>query len=700
MSELQVINIGELRAYLMAEKDAGLNEGDVRVPISGDSQVCLGAVNKGRSASPALNRELEKSLPFHIGLGVQSFSGFTRTKFNPADDPTRGVPLREAELELPDWWKDACLGDFGAMDFFLEECRLSPYDIQGLPPVAELMPMAETCASSPLIQSKHQRAKSRVLEKLIKRKQVKIDPPKYDESLPWSSECHDVLMSFPRSQFFVRDESCWPPREPGFIDLFSGKKGFARASVDSGAAWVLCFELDDGADQDLMNKSVRKKIEVLLRGGAVVHFSAAPTCASFSRAITPAVRSRKYPKGLPDLKWTRPNMLQKVDEGNSFNTWIASLVEICIISGIFFWVENPDTSFFWLQPAIERLIWKYSLGSYRCDFCCYGTPWRKRTKFLANTCLQGQRDFCKGGHVHVVLRGRSSIHKCCWTKVAEPYPRRLCSKLAWAAAYELELLPRKVHRRIGEAKNPGPPQREFHRGSGDLEAVELVRPATMKLGLEQRSLFEAWVVSKLGQGTWSSCMVVPGLLAYALRAYGKQLYEDGKPLYLYRHLIIHGQRSIPALRQYSRPVWDLVTRWESLEPLKRRPPLPYALMKAMAALGLTWKWYRWTAAMMLAYFGACRPGEVLRALRRDLVLPSDLFLEDGVCYLQICKPKSGKRGLGHVQHTKVVDRDVIALCEKAFWQTARNGHALQCNPSDFPAKMGCNIESLGSSYFS
>ena len=234
---------------------------------------------------------------------------------------------------------------------------------------------------------------------------------------------------------------------------------------------------------------------------------------------------------------------------------------------------------------------------YRCDFCVYGTKWRKRTKFLTNTCLGDSKHLRKGGHTHVVLRGRSSYYKASWTKVAEPYPRRLCGKLAWTAAYELQLLPRRVHRRIGEAKNPGPPLRPLNRSSGDLEAVELVRPATMRLGIQQWDLFQSWVVQQLGQPLLDSCLVVPGLLALVLRAYGKHLYEEGKPIYLFRHLIIHGQRLIPALRQASKPAWDLITRWESIEPLKHRPPMPHALLKAMASLGLAWGRCRWTAVL-------------------------------------------------------------------------------------------------------
>eukprot|EP00438_Fugacium_kawagutii_P018478 Skav222409 [mRNA] locus=scaffold4005:148863:154871:+ [translate_table: standard] len=661
------INIGELQSYLMAERAAGYKQTDSRVPISGDSQVTLGAVNKGRSSSPALNKELQRSLPFCLGLGIYSFSGYTRTAFNPADDPTRGVPIRQSDVEVPSWWLAGKDGNFAPLDAFLEGLNMLPEQISGLPPESELFPDSLPFDGSDFDKSKTQRFKFKIKEKLHARHKAAEEQVPYSTALPWDLATHEVLMSFPKTRFLLRDESCWPPREPGFIDLFSGRKGFARAAVAAGAPWVLTFEIADGADQDLTNSAVKRSVEQLLRGGAASHLSAAPTCASFSMAVTPAVRSKKHPMGIPGLKWSRPKMWRKVVEGNGFNSWLAHLIEICLHAGIIFWVENPDGSYFWRQPKFQLLVSRNNLGFYRCDFCVFGTRWRKRARFCANNGLQHTKHFCRGDHSHVVLRGRSSYHKCSWTKVAEPYPRGLCSKLAWASAYTLELLPRHVHRRIGEAKNPGPKQKtKGPRAGEDLEAVELIRPATLKLGNDQWQLFLDWLKEEVGKSCVSSVLSVPGLLALSMRSYGKLLYEKGKPLYLLRHLVVHCQRLMPAFRQHSKPVWDLISRWEAVEPIQHRPPLPVTLLHAMLGLALSWGWFRWSAVTMLAFFGACRPGEVLRAERQDLVLPSDMFLEDNICFLQIRRPKSAARGIGSVQHTKISDAQTISFCRVIF----------------------------------
>ena len=149
-------------------------------------------------------------------------------------------------------------------------------------------------------------------------------------------------------------------------------------------------------------------------------------------------------------------MKKKIDDGNSHSDWLGSLIVICIALEIFFWVENPDNSHLWNQTVWRRLGACDFSNCYRLDFCRYGTKWRKRTRFFTCGRLRGLRKICLGNHIHQVLRGRSAKHKAAWTKVAEPYPKPLCSVLAWAACSDLHLTLargglacKSNHRRIG-----------------------------------------------------------------------------------------------------------------------------------------------------------------------------------------------------------------------------------------------------------
>ena len=148
----------------------------------------------------------------------------------------------------------------------------------------------------------------------------------------------------------------------------------------------------------------------------------APICASMSRAITPPVRSRRWPKGVPHMPGS---MKQKVKEGNIHAQFCLSLM-LAIANRWAFWCENPDKSFIWLQRGWQDFLLPSSLDVFRLSYCRFGTSWRKDTRVATNTALAGLRMLCKcGSRGHQRLRGYSILHCKSWTAVAEPYPRGL-----------------------------------------------------------------------------------------------------------------------------------------------------------------------------------------------------------------------------------------------------------------------------------
>lgn len=310
----------------------------------------------------------------------------------------------------------------------------------------------------------------------------------------------------------------------GFLDLYSGVKGFARSAIFHGASWVLTVDFLDGPQCDLLDKKVQRKITRLVRVGVFVHVSGAPICSSFSRAITPAVRSKAEPFGIQPVRF---GMVQKILDGNEHSSFLAALISCCILLNIAYWVENPDSSFLWSMPEWKSLPQGASNKFWRVDFCRFKTPWRKRTRFLCSGSLAGSKMLCTRDHVHRVLRGRSAFHKQSWTKVAEPYPKGLCSHLAWHVCSDLGILRpnlslscRSNHRRIGEAKNPGP-RRPAQRTKeiGAIERVQLIRPETNLIGQRQWSLFLAWVEAVLGSCFVTNVWKAPSLVGYMLGAF-------------------------------------------------------------------------------------------------------------------------------------------------------------------------------------
>ena len=83
-----------------------------------------------------------------------------------------------------------------------------------------------------------------------------------------------------------------------------------------------------------------------------------------------------------------------------------------------------------------------------------------------------------------------------------------------------------------------------------------------------------------------------------------------------------------------------MTRWEQIEPLQHRVPLPAKVCDAITAVALSWNWFRFGLVLQICLRGILRVGEVISATREDLVLPSDLLSEHvDKIYVRVAKPR-------------------------------------------------------------
>ena len=726
------INILELRGFLSSERAATRCFFPIRFLELCDSQVTLGAVLKGRSSSVGLNQELQQSLAHHLGAGVYCNGGYVPTELNTSDDPTRGKEVRKPLKTKPSWLEEedtqAALAIF---DQWLAGYGSDPYSLSGLPPLNELAPEIPPVLfdikenSKRILRERKIEKKDRLKRKL----EIDLQPEKFEKTskrglpksrLPsaasrgldcLSPEAVGFLGEVDRRQFLFPSSwgklpPGWLPDFPGYLDIYSGAKGVAKMVCRLGEAWCICFELEDSPNQDVLLPKNRRVIEGLLKTRAVLCFGAAIFCASFSRAVRPPVRTREEVDGISGLSG---KMLFKVQLGNQHSEWLVSLIVICDDVGIQWWVENPDGSFLWLQErwiAIGSLNYKNSL---RIDYCRCGMSWRKRTRILTSCYLRGQQLFCLRNHEHRRLVGWSRVHKMSWTRVAQTYPRSLSYLIAVGMLIDSGLLPnrrrvnasdiaRSSNCRIGEASNPGP-RRAKSRGPrvvAELDNAPLVLPVTDALGTKVWNSFLQWCYSKMSSKAVESFLEVPSIVAELVTAFGRHLYEDGQSLYLLRQLITFLQRERPLIRPFLTGSWQLVSRWEMLEPLCHRTPLPYVVFQAMSVVGLLWGWKFWVGATVLAFEGICRPGEVLRASRRDLLLPKDLVSEDpNVVFLRIKNPKPGKRGIGLVQHSKINTPGVARFLDSIFGDLAPSAPLYCGSPSAYRKRWDTILRALG-----
>ena len=480
----------------------------------------------------------------------------------------------------------------------------------------------------------------------------------------------EILKKFKTSQVVFGDSSEWPPMSPGYLDLFSGKRGVAHELASITNTWVLCFDLEHSLEEDLSSPTLRQQLEFLISSGVFLGLGGGPVCKSFSMAITPPIRSLDHPYGRPDVS---DKIKLSLAEGNSFALWMFKLLDLGIKHKLAVWLENPASSWMFRIPAWRALALKRpELRFWIVDYCRFGKRWRKRTRIVSNTPLGDHKTLCKGGHSHLLLRGRSKKDKKSWTLVAQSYPAGVSfaiavgvalesKKIQWNSSFDPAQCARCTHARIGEAANPGPmPSR--YRAPELLEDINLVEPKTLAIQDRVWKGFLGWVTELLSPGAARSAMAVPELFSKLLNEYGLHF-----PLYLYRHLIVLVQKNFPSVKLHLGCCWDTITRWEICEPTVHRVPIPDAILKAILAVSLGWKWFHFSCIVGISYYGISRPGEPLRAVRSDLVLPSDrLDSRYNIAFLQIRNPKSRRRGRGQVQHISIEDKGLVRLLEKTY----------------------------------
>ena len=705
------INLSELKAALEAESRKARQSPNSRFLVGADSQVSLGSLIKGRSSSLGLNSLLRRFLPSVLGYNVYTGWQYLASADNVSDDPTRRRDCRAPSEPIPTWLEKAFSGEFEEMDNFLAEHDVDEHSLAQLPamPSRSAIPARE---ESPRAQRRRAWQKQRSSRTGLGQNSVK--PPVVAtrfRAAPWmpssglTEDAQRMLRAVPLEQF-VFPAVCDVQsllKLPGHLDLFSGSRRAAIALARQTKRWVLCFDILHSPKEDLLDPVVQANLESMVRANCFLSLTGGPVCASFSRAVCPPVRSRQSPTGLPHISG---NMQVKVEIGNRMAAWLASFCRLCLELSLVVWIENPAGSFLWLMPSWVKLISDFSLASFYTDYCRWKTPWRKRTRFYGNFAASGLSLLCACKRKHVQLRGYSRRHGVSWTKAAEAYPHSLCRFLAKAVYESLKPIERRrpldpaacarcSGARIGEAQNPGPRLPRPRADAGNLEDVNLVQPATILLQKRVHEKFVAWIASELGSEALGSLQRAPKLQLHFCRTFGQWLYSRGEAMYIFRHLLVYLQQMFPAERATLTGAWGLLQKWELVQPVAHRPPLPRIVLDALISLGLSWGWLRWAALTSLAFFGVLRVGEPLRAKRSDLLLPEDCGLDREVLFLQIGHPKSGRRGKGRTQHAKVTHLQTIQLVRAAFGSLGPDESLYPTTASTYRRRWDKLIETLG-----
>ena len=218
------------------------------------------------------------------------------------------------------------------------------------------------------------------------------------------------------------------------LELFAGSGRFSAAARKHGWGTV-ALDISQGPEGDLTDPLVVEVVCGWLSSGCVAICWLGTPCSSWSRARHDinghGPRTRQSIYGVPNLSKADQ---ERILLGNLTMRSSAKMINVARRSGTVCVLENPFSSLLFYAPPIARIAPKAS--RLVVDFCRFGTRWRKRTMLLVwnagdvsehSRLCQGRKGICsQSGKHHLILKGLDPSSHMPWTKIAEPYPPRLC----------------------------------------------------------------------------------------------------------------------------------------------------------------------------------------------------------------------------------------------------------------------------------
>ena len=145
--------------------------------------------------------------------------------------------------------------------------------------------------------------------------------------------------------------------------------------------------------------------------------------------------------------------------------------------------------------------------------------------------------------------------------------------------------------------------------------------------------------------------------------YGRKLFREGKPYYQYSETINAISAKRPTLRRSLMQAWDLAFMWNSYEPVEHHVAMPHQVLLALLSICMMWGWVREASCFALCFGALLRSGELLAAVRGDLIFPQDVGGTLDHILIRILEPKTRFRAARH-QASKV---DASWKADQSFW---------------------------------
>ena len=218
------------------------------------------------------------------------------------------------------------------------------------------------------------------------------------------------------------------------------------------------------------------------------------------------------------------------------------------------------------------------------------------------------------------------------------------------------------------ASTPGETRRAaLRRSRPPLQPGRPVTEATTQLRQKYWDVFQRWVADS-GidlQYMLDNHFQCVDEINFLLSRYGRLLYNSGKSYNQYAETINSLSARKPAIRRMLQQSWDLGYSWVRSEPSAHHVAMPVPIVLAMMTVSLMWGWPFLAGIIALGFGGLLRPGEMTAALRKDLLLPSDVDFTATFALLAIREPKSRYTFARH-QSAKVDSSDLVQVLELVF----------------------------------
>ena len=235
-------------------------------------------------------------------------------------------------------------------------------------------------------------------------------PTRVSQKPSWPSSWHWLLAKVRMAQTLL------------FWEIFAGCGELTKQFSAEG--WETAPPIDILFDEswDVFNAEFLGMLLGILYERRVKLLHLGTPCSSFSMAFNRfkkwAIRSAKFPGGLPGLNAKQQHM---VEIGNLLVHVGISLLKAQEAMGMLWTWEQPATSLQLLYKPLYDIFEMYAVCFVVSHLCAYGAPWLKPTMVISNSLLiETLNKLCPGCLEHIRIEGKAPCGAN-WSKIASAY---------------------------------------------------------------------------------------------------------------------------------------------------------------------------------------------------------------------------------------------------------------------------------------